>query len=92
MQKTPPEFLYHGTVATFIDAIIAEGLKKMSRHHVHLSADEETAIKVGQRRGKPVILKIKSAEMFTAGGTFYLSDNGVWLTDAVVPAFIIFPA
>jgi putative RNA 2'-phosphotransferase len=64
----------------------------MNRHHVHLSADEETAIKVAKRRGKPVILRISAAEMFAAGEIFYLSDNGVWLVDTVQPAFIVFPA
>jgi putative RNA 2'-phosphotransferase len=91
-EKTPPDFLYHGTVAEFIGAIKAHGLQKMKRQHVHLSADEETAVKVALRRGKPVILQIKAAEMFAAGHAFYLSDNGVWLADAVAPAFITFPA
>ncbi len=86
--KQPPEFLYHGTVGSFIIVILKEGLKKMDRHHVHLSADTETAIKVGSRRGKPVILKIKAGEMFSRGYIFYVSANGVWLTDTVPPEFI----
>ena len=50
-----------------------------------------TATKVGERRGKPVILTIRAAAMADAGHPFYLSDNGVWLTDAVPPEFIEFP-
>jgi putative RNA 2'-phosphotransferase len=90
-QQQPPELLYHGTVHAFIDSIKKHGLVKQKRHHVHLSADERTAVIVAQRRGKPVILKIKAGEMSAAGYPFYLSDNGVWLTDTVPSAFIVFP-
>jgi len=85
--RTPPERLYHGTVEKFLDAIFAEGLKKGERHHVHLSPDVETARRVGQRRGKPVILEVAAGEMQRAGHVFFLSENGVWLTDHVPPRF-----
>ncbi|PKV50052.1 putative RNA 2'-phosphotransferase [Aquimarina sp. MAR_2010_214] len=88
--KQPPEFLYHGTVAKFMDAIREKGLLKMSRHHVHLSEERETAIKVGSRRGKPIILTVRSGEMHTKGIEFYQSDNEVWLTDVVAPEYIEF--
>lgn len=84
----PPEFLYHGTVDRFIVSILKDGLQKMNRHHVHLSADITTATIVGERRGKPLILQVSAGKMFAAGYSFYLSDNNVWLTDAVPPAFI----
>lgn len=87
----PPEFLYHGTVAKFLDAIRAEGLRKGERHHVHLSPDLTTAMRVGERRGAPVILSVRSDEMAAAGYLFFRSENGVWLTDAVPPLFIDFP-
>jgi putative RNA 2'-phosphotransferase len=80
--------LFHGTVSKFLDAILAEGLLKMARHDVHLSADYETATKVGQRRGKPVILEIDSAQMAADGSTFRVSENGVWLTDHVPPQYL----
>ena len=89
--KQPPEMLYHGTVEKFLEAIRSTGLHKGERHHVHLSPDLKTATKVGERRGKPVILTIRAAAMSAAGHPFYLSDNGVWLTDAVPPEFIDFP-
>jgi putative RNA 2'-phosphotransferase len=88
----PPAVLLHGTVAEFIAAIQQSGLQKMKRQHVHLSSDEETAKKVGGRRGKPIILQVKAKEMHEAGFIFYCSDNGVWLTHHVSPEFIIFPA
>jgi len=86
----PPEFLYHGTVAKFLDAIKAEGLQKMNRHHVHLSKDRELAQLVGSRRGKPVVLSIRAGQMSRDGILFYVSDNGVWLTDQVPVHYIEF--
>lgn len=83
--QQPPEVLYHGTVAQFLADIMEGGIQKMSRQQVHLSKDIETASKVGQRRGKPVILKVMALQMHQDGYPFYLSENGVWLTD-VVPA------
>lgn len=85
---TPPELLYHGTVEKFLDSIRATGVDKRQRHHIHLSADIDTATKVGQRRGKPVILTIRASEMARAGHAFFISENGVWLVDHVPIAFI----
>ncbi|WP_059010194.1 RNA 2'-phosphotransferase [Streptomyces specialis] len=88
----PPASLFHGTVARFLPAIRDEGLRPMARRHVHLSADRETAARVGARRGRPVILTVDAAGMHTAGHVFHVSDNGVWLTAAVPPAFLRLPA
>ena len=77
----PPAVLYHGTARARLDAILAEGLRRMGRHHVHLSADPETATRVGARHGKPVVLEVAAARMAADGHRFFLSDNGVWLTD-----------
>ena len=87
----PPERLYHGTVASSLAAIRAGGLQRMKRQHVHLSADAETARAVGARRGRPVILRIAAGRMHRDGHVFYLSANGVWLTDEVPPAYIAVP-
>ena len=87
-ESAPPEVLYHGTAEKNLGIIFAEGLKKMARHHVHLSADTETARKVGARYGKPVILQVDAAKMAGEGFTFYVSANGVWLADAVPPEFL----
>jgi putative RNA 2'-phosphotransferase len=85
---TPPAELFHGTVERNLGAILQDGLLKMARHHVHLSANKETAIKVGQRRGKPVILIVDSARMLGDGHTFFVSANGVWLVDHVPPKYL----
>ncbi len=87
-RQTPPELLYHGTPECFLESIRATGLNKGQRHHVHLSPDPQTATKVGQRRGRPVVLTIRSGEMHRQGHVFYRSANGVWLVDHVPPAFI----
>ncbi|MEZ5998927.1 MAG: RNA 2'-phosphotransferase [Hyphomonas sp.] len=85
---TPPEILFHGTATRFLDAILTEGLKRMSRQHVHLSADAETAARVGQRHGKPVILTVAAAKMHADGHAFFQADNGVWLTDHIPPRYL----
>jgi putative RNA 2'-phosphotransferase len=87
-ERDPPETLYHGTVERFLPSILESGLLRGRRHHVHLSGDEETARKVGARRGKPVILKIDAGRMRRDGRTLYLSTNGVWLTDSVPPEYL----
>ncbi|MET7595018.1 RNA 2'-phosphotransferase [Streptomyces sp. NPDC004082] len=89
---TPPAYLYHGTVARSLDAIRAEGLRPMNRHDVHLSADRETATRVGARRGRPVVLSVDAAAMHRDGHVFHVSENGVWLTAAVPPRYLRFPA
>jgi putative RNA 2'-phosphotransferase len=86
----PPEVLYHGTATRFLDSIKEQGLRKGRRHHVHLSGDEVTAIKVGSRHGKPVVLIIESGRMHKDGFVFYQSENKVWLTEHIPPAYIKF--
>lgn len=79
----PPAVLYHGTGAAAVAAILQEGLRRQSRHHVHLSADPATARQVGARHGSPVVLRVDAAAMRAAGFAFFRSDNGVWLVDHV---------
>jgi putative RNA 2'-phosphotransferase len=86
--QEPPPVLYHGTATRFVESILSEGLKPQDRQHVHLSIDEATARRVGQRHGKPVILKIEALRMHAKGFKFFLADNGVWLTDQVPPEFL----
>ncbi|MFE9771113.1 RNA 2'-phosphotransferase [Streptomyces sp. NPDC005931] len=88
---TPPPYLYHGTVARSLEAIRAEGLRPMDRHDVHLSADRETATRVGARRGRPVVLSVDAGAMHRDGHVFRISANGVWLTRAVAPRYLRFP-
>jgi len=87
-ERQPPAVLYHGTVERFLASIMAKGLRKGNRHHVHLSKEVETARKVGARRGKPVILQVDTGRMYSQGYKFFLSVNGVWLTDLVPAEFL----
>lgn len=79
----PPSVLYHGTAERFLGAIQKTGLQKMSRNHVHMSIDKSTATLVGKRHGKPVVVSINAEAMFQDGYLFFVSDNGVWLTEHV---------
>lgn len=89
--QIPPALLFHGTASKSLHSIKNQGLMKGSRQHVHLSLDEMTAKKVGNRHGAPVILKVKTEDMIAANYKFYISDNGVWLTEHVPVKFIVFP-
>lgn len=85
----PPELLYHGTATRFVESIFQQGLKKQRRQHVHLSATRETALAVGRRHGKPMILRVRAKEMHQCGHSFYQSRNGVWLTNHVPQSYIL---
>lgn len=87
-QLPPPPLLYHGTVSRSLDMIFRDGLRKMRRHHVHLSADFQTATDVGARRGRPIVLEVRAATMADDGYAFYRSSNGVWLVDAVPQIYL----
>lgn len=82
-EKVPPKTLYHGTAERFLESIKKTGINKMDRLYVHLSKDEETAIAVGKRHGKPIVLKINTEEMIKDGYKFYLSENNVWLCEDI---------
>jgi len=89
----PPRVLYHGTSSDNYNKIVrGNGLNKMKRLHVHLTDDKNSAYSVGKRYSKykePIILEIDSASMYTDGYKFYLSANGVWLTDNVPLKYIL---
>ncbi len=92
-EKIPPDVLYHGTSRDILHILEKEGLKKMQRHHVHMSPDVKTALIVARRRKNPIVLEIWTnmpeveGDMFRDGFKFYLSTNGVWLTDHVPSAY-----
>jgi len=86
-EKVPPEFLYHGTATRFIESIRNQGLLPGSRQYVHLSQDEQTALAVGQRHGKPIVLRIEALRMHEQGVKFFQAENSVWLVELVPAAF-----
>lgn len=86
--QKPPEILFHGTSEKSVQSILDKGLEKRNRQHVHLSSDTETAIKVGQRHGKAIVFEILAERMYNDKFEFYISENGVWLTDIVPPKYL----
>lgn len=88
-EKTPPEYLFHGTGEKYMASIHSQGLIPKSRLYVHLSSDYETAIKVGGRHGKPYVYRVASRDMERDGYKFYQSINGVWLTKEVPVKYIM---
>lgn len=91
-ERVPPAHLYHGTATRFLPSIREQGLMAGNRHHVHLSADKQVAVSVGTRHGKPVVLTVAAAAMHAGGHKFHLSENGVWLTEAVPASFLTEPS
>ena len=87
-EAVPPQYLYHGTATKYMDSIWKTGLVSKSRLYVHLSADTETATRVGERHGKPMVFRIRSRCMYLRGHKFYKSQNGVWLTKNVPVEFL----
>lgn len=87
-EKEPPEYLWHGTAERFAESIEREGILPQTRLYVHLSADLETAIKVGRRHGKPMIYRVAAGKMLQDGCCFFCSKNGVWLTERVSAVYI----
>ncbi|MFG1810238.1 RNA 2'-phosphotransferase [Streptomyces sp. NPDC049040] len=84
----PPAVLFHGTAAATLPLILHEGLRPMARQDVHLSADRETAVRVGSRHGRPVVLAVDAAGLAEGGQVFRISANGVWLTGPVAPEWL----
>lgn len=84
----PPEVLWHGTAQRFLEPILGQGLRKMNRHHVHLTENAVQAKEVGARYGRPVLLRIDARRMAEDGAVFYKTENNVWLVDTVRPEFI----
>ena len=88
VNQEPPEILYHGTGEQSVCSILETGLIKRNRQHVHLSSDIETAVKVGQRHGKPFVFDVLAKKMYNDKFEFFLSDNDVWLTETVPPKYL----
>ena len=88
-EMVPPDILYHGTATRFYSDILKEGIKKMNRQYVHLSDNYTTAVSVGSRHGSAIVITIDAKKMRKDGCKFYLSNNGVWMTDYVKPDYIL---
>lgn len=87
----PPQTLYHGTAAHFLPSIRQKGLLRGARLYVHLSSSLDTARAVGARHGLPAVLTVDAGRMAADGLPFFVSANGVWLTEHVPPQYLTFP-
>ena len=87
-EAVPPDLLYHGTGVKYVASFNIQGLIAKQMLYVHLSAYVETAHNVGKRHGEPFIYEVLAGEMARAGYKFYLSINGVWLTECVPRKFL----
>lgn len=88
LESEPPDILYHGTARRNLTSVLSDGIKSGVRNYVHLSADTDTAFKVGVRHGHPIVLIILAGNMFRYGIRFFRSENGVWLTEYVAPEYL----
>lgn len=88
-EMLPPKRLYHGTATRFLESICTQGITRQSRQYVHLSADVDTAWRVGSRHGSPVVLPVDAAAMIQAGHRFYRSENGIWLCKWVPWQYVV---
>ncbi len=75
--------LFHGTGEKYVESILSQGLIPKSRQYVHLSSDYNTAIKVGQRHGKPVVFKINIDNLKKHNIKLYRSENNVYLAKTI---------
>ncbi len=89
--QTPPARLYHGTADRFLTSIRHQGLRKKRRDYVQLAASEALATRSGPGSEDAVVLRIDAERMEAAGFLFFQTENGVWLTEHVPRAFILFP-
>lgn len=88
-EATPPVMLYHGTAKAFVKSIMSQGIQKGTRLYVHLSITIDMATKIGERHGEPAVLVIDAKRMHEDGIKFFLSRNGVWLTEFVDAKYIL---
>ncbi|KAF8057304.1 hypothetical protein N665_1261s0007 [Sinapis alba] len=77
----------HGTYRKNLESILAFGLKRMNRLHVHFSCGLPTDSEVisGMRRDVNVLIFLNIKKALEDGIAFYMSDNKVILTEGVVP-------
>ena len=86
----PPSVLYHGTAEHFVDDILKNTgtpCRLPTLIAVSIVDDRCTCILLC---GFNPSFKIDSQRMFNDGAKFYLSRNGVWLTDYVAAEYLSF--
>ena len=77
------ENFIHGTYKHCIESIKRNGLNKMNRQHIHIATGfaEFGEVKSGFRKSCEVLIYLDVKLAITDGYKFYLSQNGVILTE-----------
>ena len=83
-----PDTLYHGTAPRNRDAVLAAGLKPMSRQLVHLSGTLAEARRVGARNADdPVVFTVDAAAMIADGHEVTRRGRATYTTERVPPDY-----
>ena len=69
----------HATSALAWETIQKQGLKSMSRKHIHFHSSEATAMSIG----KEVLIHLNTMKWLKDGGELLMSDNQVLLTRGI---------
>ncbi|KAI0766651.1 KptA family-domain-containing protein [Trametes elegans] len=78
----PTGIAVHGTNKRAWESIKEQGLKKMSRNHIHLAQGVPgTGVISGMRKSSEILIYVDVQKALDAGIKFYLSTNGVVLTE-----------
>ncbi|KAF8625027.1 hypothetical protein AX17_006941 [Amanita inopinata Kibby_2008] len=89
MEDIPTKTAVHGTSITAWTSIANQGLSKMKRNHIHLAQDVPgDRVISGMRKSSQILIYINVQKAIDAGIDFYLSDNGVVLTEGDENGFI----
>lgn len=74
----------HGTYYRYWDRIKADGLKRMTRNHIHMTETEHfSANTSGFRSSSEILIYINVSKAMSDGVVFYRSANNVILTEGI---------
>ncbi|KZT70806.1 hypothetical protein DAEQUDRAFT_667090 [Daedalea quercina L-15889] len=79
----------HGTTRDAWELIRTQGLSKMSRNHIHLAQGiPGSGVISGMRNSSQILIYVDVQKALDAGIKFFLSDNGVVLTEGDEKGFL----
>ncbi|MBX7167088.1 MAG: RNA 2'-phosphotransferase [Pirellulales bacterium] len=85
----PPNPLFHGTKACWLNEILTYGLRPMERQLVHLTTDFNYALRVATTTDTtPVVLTVDTERATHDGTEFWKASRHVWQVQSI-PAFCV---
>ncbi|KAJ2809049.1 tRNA 2'-phosphotransferase [Coemansia guatemalensis] len=86
-----PDCIVHGTMKSKLPLIMKSGLSKMARTHIHFATGlpSDKAVISGMRSTADAFIYIDGAKAIEDGIEFYLSENGVVLSEGLDKSGII---